>query len=167
MRTRRPNAFTLIELIMAIALIGLLAAAIVGPDESAFSGIGDEPLDETLRKAVREARYKAVRNGDRVTLMWNAESSSFVFLDPIGQELDRMATDVRLENDGVQFMLIQQIEGSDIPDKDPVLVATNTIVFDADRAATPFIAKIHYAGEETEVRCDAFSNLKIEEEKKK
>lgn len=152
---------------MAIALIGMLAIAVVGSNESMFHGIGDEPLDETLRKAVREARYQAVNIGGRVTLRWDEEDRAFVIRDSVGRELKRMKSDAKSANDTVIFACIQPTEGYELKDGDPTTTDITELVFDADRSATPFIADLHYAGEDYSVRFDPFSNLRLEAPKNK
>lgn len=147
---------------MAIALVALLAAAIVGPDQSVFAGIGDEPLAETLRKAVREARYQAATTGGIVRLSWDAEAFSFVLSDANGAELGRIKSDARLEHDGVTFLRLGPWQGQEILDSEVAQTETTWLLFDADRSSTPFVAKIHYAGEDSTVRFDSFSNLKME-----
>jgi Tfp pilus assembly protein FimT len=162
LRTHKVNAFTTIELLMAIALIGLLAAAAIGPDESFFHGIGDEPLDETLRKAVREARYQAVNTGGRMTLSWDEEARSFVISDATGSEIERIKSDAKGEKDEISFLRIESSHRVEVPEGDLTLAETDRIIFDADRCATPFVAKMHYAGADLSVRYDPFSNLRME-----
>lgn len=147
---------------MALALIGLLAVAVVGPDESMFNGIGDEPLDETLRRAVRESRYQAVNIGKCVYLKWDKDERCFIISDTLGNEIERIKSDAKGENDELTFQRVEAIEGTDVPDTTPTLVETDRIYFDADRSATPFVAQMHYAGEDIKVRYDPFSNLRME-----
>jgi len=147
---------------MAIALVGLLAAAVVGPEESMFAGIGDEPLAETLRKSVREARYQAVSTGGIVTLEWSAEDASFIIRNATGAELERIKSDVKLEQDGVTFSRLGPWPGDSLQDGESPESEVSILQFDADRSSTPFIARIHYAGEDSALRFDSFSNLRME-----
>ena len=147
---------------MTLALMALLAAAVLAPDESMFSGLGDESLDETLRKAVREARCEAVETGTQVFLSWSVETGEFIIKDSVGKALDNIKSDARSASDDVKFYFIAQTEGDDFPDDEPTLSETASIEFDADRSATPFVSQIHYAGEDFSVRYDSFSNLKLE-----
>lgn len=152
---------------MAIALIGMLAVAVVGSNEAMFHGIGDEPLDETLRKAVREARFQAVYNGCRTILKWDDKTRSFVITDAIGKELKRMKSDAKSDKDAVVFECITPVQGYELKDGDPATEDIDALVFDSDRCSTPFIADIHYAGADYAVRYDSFSNLKMEAPKAK
>jgi hypothetical protein len=158
---------TVLEVLMAIALIGMLAAAVVGSNESMFHGIGDEPLEETLRRAVREARYQAVNVGRRTILTWDDKDRAFVISSSYGVEIERMKSDAKGKNDSITFASIQQELGAELKDGDPTTVPTDSIVFDSDRCSTPFIAEIHYAGKDTTARYDAFSNLRMELPKNK
>lgn len=150
---------------MTLALMALLAAAAFGPDNSMFAGIGDEPLDETLRKAVREARYQAVDTGRMTILSWDVETGDFVIKNALGEVLERMKSDARSENDDVKFFVIAQTQGDEIVEGEPALEESAVAKFDADRCATPLVAKVHYAGKDTTVRYDPFSNLKLESPK--
>ena len=166
MHNRKTTALTTIELLMAIALIGMLAAAVVGSNESMFHGLGDEPLDETLRKAVREARYQAVNTGGRVTLRWDDAEREFVIRDSSRHVLKRMKSDAKGAKDAVVFECVEPDLGYEIKDGDPTTHEVEELVFDADRCATPFVANVHYAGSDVTARYDAFSNLRMEAPKK-
>jgi hypothetical protein len=155
----------MIEILMTLALMGLLAAAAIGPDNSIFSGLGDEPLDETLRKAVREARYQAVNTGALTILSWDAETSEFVIKNATGSVVERMKSDAKGESDEVKFFVIAPTQGTEILENEPTLEEITSIKFDADRCATPFVAKMHYAGKDYMARYDPFSNLKLESPK--
>jgi len=161
----QTNAFTTIELLMTLALMGLLAAAAIGPDNSMFSGLGDEPLDETLRKAVREARYQAVNTGAMTFLSWDVETGDFVVKNAFGEVIELMKSDVKSENDDIKFNIVKEMQGDEIVENEPTLEETTVVKFDADRCATPFVARIHYAGSDYTARYDPFSNLKLESPK--
>jgi len=152
---------------MAIALIGMLMVAVVGSNESMFHGIGDEPLDETLRKSVREARFKAVYTGGRATLRWDDADRAFVISDSVGRELERMKSDAKGDKDAVVFECIAPVQGYELKDGEPATEVIEALLFDADRCSTPFVADIHYAGEDYVVRYDSFSNLRMEAPKDK
>jgi hypothetical protein len=162
LRLYRTNAFTTVELLMTLALMALLAAAVFEPGNSIFAGLGDEPLDETLRKAVREARYQAVDTGSLTVLSWDVETGEFVIRNAMGEVLERMKSDARGENDDVKFYRIESTQGDEIPEGEPTLEEAASVKFDADRCATPLVAKVHYAGKDMSIRYDPFSNLKLE-----
>ncbi len=158
---RGRSAFSIVELLMTIALVGLVAAAVVGPDSSMFAGIGDEPLEETLRRAVREARYQSAFTGHSVTLAWDGEKRVFLIRDNLGTELARQKSDVKLEGDGVTFFRINPSTGV-LPSDSPSESEVTILHFEPDRSSTPFVALVRYTGEEKRIRFDAFSNLKME-----
>jgi type II secretory pathway pseudopilin PulG len=154
-------AFSIVELLMTIALIGLVAAAVVGPDSSMFSGIGDEPLEETLRRAVREARYQSAFTGHSATLAWDDEERVFLIRDNMGTGLACLKSDVKLEGDGVTFQRLNPTQGQ-LPSDTPTESVVTILSFEPDRSSTPFVALVRYAGEEKRIRFDAFSNLRME-----
>jgi len=157
----RLSAFSIVELLMTIALVGLVAAAVVGPDSSMFNGIGDEPLEETLRRAVREARYQSAFTGQSATLVWDGEARVFLIRDNLGKELAHLKSDVKLEGDGVTFLRLNSTQGQ-LPADTPSESEETILSFEPDRSSTPFVALVHYAGEEKRIRFDAFSNLRME-----
>jgi type II secretion system protein H len=158
----RTSAFTIIELLMAIALMGLMAALALGPGRAVFARQTYEPLSETLRRSVREARFQSVASGRPVALEWDSATYSFVIRDADGAEIERIKSEAGTESDDVLFHAVLPWEQVEVPGKDPLLTIIAQVRFDPDRSSTPFVASIHYAGEDTELRYDPFSNLRME-----
>jgi len=147
---------------MAIALMGTMTALALGPGRALFGGKTYEPLSETLRRSVREARYQAVSTGHCMTLEWDPEDYSFVLRDATGEEIQRIQSEAGTANDDVIFQNVEPWERVEVPGTDPILEEILSIRFDPDRSCTPFVADVHYAGEDTRLRYDPFSNLRLE-----
>ncbi len=147
---------------MAIALMTTMATLALGPGQALFGGKFYEPLDETLRRAVREARVQAVSRASPVTLEWDRDAYSLVIRTEEGTEILRLDSEAGSANDDIVFKRIRPWERPEVPGDNPDLDECDKLRFDPDRGCTPFIAQIHYAGENTTLRYDPLSNLRLE-----
>jgi hypothetical protein len=148
---------------MAIALMGIATALTLGTGALAFGGKIHDPLDETLRKAVREARLLASVNGCRTTIEWNDENATFEIRDPVGKLLLEMQSEARPEHDYVEFSRCAPPQQTTVPDTYVTLEELDKVLFSPDFSCTPFVARVVFAGEEIHLRQDPFSNLRMEE----
>lgn len=156
------RGLTLIEVVLTVGLIGLLIAAISFAVEPLLSGLGDEAVADTLRKAVREVRYEAgVTKEDRL-LRFDPETASFVIETVEGSEVSRLETpysgDTRLR---VTFFALSA--GENLPGRglDASPVEVDYVRFGADRSSTPFEVEIDEMGAITRHRFDPLSYLEI------
>ncbi len=76
MARRRPGGFTLLEILVTIALIALLSGALIA---GAGRMVGDRPTTpvEIFRKALTEARQYAVEKNVEVRLSFDAKEQAF------------------------------------------------------------------------------------------
>jgi prepilin-type N-terminal cleavage/methylation domain-containing protein len=74
------RAFTMLELLLTIALIALLASVLVG---GAAHLLTDKPVtaDEVFWKAVQEARKAALKSEKEVRLRFDTQKKQFVLID--------------------------------------------------------------------------------------
>ena len=85
---RRPaggqatRAFTLLEILLALALMGLLAAVLVSGSARL---IGDQPVtpEDVFRKAVQQARAAALNNEREIRLSFDRKEFAFVLDDGV------------------------------------------------------------------------------------
>jgi general secretion pathway protein H len=77
---RRARAFTLLEILLAIGLIGLLAGALVAGSAQL---IGDKPAtpEDVFWQAVQQSRQAALNAGHEVRLSFDAKEKTFVVSD--------------------------------------------------------------------------------------
>ena len=76
----RARGFTLLEVLLSIAIIGLLATVLVGGSARLLS---DQPVTATeiFWKSVQEARKAALKSGHEVRLKYEKEKKRFVLID--------------------------------------------------------------------------------------
>ncbi len=76
MRTRRASAFTLVELLVVVALIAAVAIAMIGAAGGGRRSVALETAQGTVSNAVALARTRAIANGSTVRLLvHNSEQS--------------------------------------------------------------------------------------------
>jgi prepilin-type N-terminal cleavage/methylation domain-containing protein len=76
----RPDAFTLLEVLLTIALIALLATVLIGGSARMVS---EQPVSpyEVFTKAVQDARKAALQREHEMRLKFDKEKKRFVILD--------------------------------------------------------------------------------------
>jgi prepilin-type N-terminal cleavage/methylation domain-containing protein len=82
-RSRRPvRAFTLLEVLLTIAIIALLAGALVGGSARLLN---EQPVsvDDIFWRAVREARKTALKAEHDIRLRYDKEKKQFVIVDGV------------------------------------------------------------------------------------
>lgn len=103
-RLRRRAGFTLLEILLSIALIAMLAGALVG---GAAHLLTDQPVtaDEVFWKAVQEARKAALKGEKEVRLRFDREKKQFTLIDGFAPK--RLAADGFTEEETVikQFVI--------------------------------------------------------------
>jgi prepilin-type N-terminal cleavage/methylation domain-containing protein len=80
-RTGRSSAgFTLLEILLSLAIIALLAAVLIGGSAALLN---DRPVspEEIFWQAVQEARKTALKNAREVRLKYDGEAGAFVIVD--------------------------------------------------------------------------------------
>ncbi len=79
-RHSRSPGFTLLEVLLSIAIVGLLAAGLVGSSARLLS---DQPVTpaEIFWKSVQEARKAALKSGHDVRLKFEKDKKRFVLID--------------------------------------------------------------------------------------
>lgn len=79
-RGRDEHGFTLLEILLSIAIIGLIAAVLVGGSARLLS---EQPVTATeiFWKSVQEARKAALKSGHEVRLKFEKEKKRFVLID--------------------------------------------------------------------------------------
>lgn len=157
----RPTvaAFTLVEIVLVIALMAV-AASVVIANFVAFSERGNETSpEETLRAAIRSARFHAASEREITTLRFDKESGALAISSgesfPLNEDFGK---DGRGE---IRFYLVPPAEGlAPFPDADRTDMESSEIRFAPDRSSSPFVAEIDVgSGNAARLVFDPFSSL--------
>lgn len=158
---RRPAsaAFTLVEIVLVIALMAM-AASVVIANFVAFADRGEETSpEETLRAAIRSARFHAGSSRQITTLRFDKEN---------GQLLVSSGEEFKLNDDfgkggpgEINFYLVPPAEGlAPFPEAERSDLETSSVSFAPDRSSSPFVAEIDTGrGNAERLVFDPFSSL--------
>ena len=140
------KAFSLIEIVLVLALIALATSAVILNFDS-FIGKDDSPSTrESLSQAIRYARIQAAKQQTLTELYFDQEEGVLIVTLPSKTLKTFPLTDSNFQptgNGAITFSLIPSAEGLE-----PFPSATNTnftlerIQFNSDRSSTPFIVRI-------------------------
>lgn len=162
----RRSGFSLLEILVVLAMITLLATLSVINLSTVYDSADTVPAEEMLQMAVKESRYQAMRKKDIVYLTYNSKTSTFEVLDQEGYLLAALRTDHSEENPlEVNFQQIVPQQG--LPTnlasvREPELTPISRVTFSPNLSSTPFIAQLKTAGETTAYRFDPFSNVRLD-----
>ena len=77
-RDRKPLGFSLIEVLLVLALVGVLAGLVAGNVGAFIKGAQYEPPDRVLKKAILDATYHASESKNATFLSYDAEKAEFL-----------------------------------------------------------------------------------------
>jgi len=83
MTTHPPRAFTLIEILVVLALLALVTAALLPAGGALLRDARRESAEDTTLDVLQEVRRQAVLSGREVTLGFAAESHALVWTDGV------------------------------------------------------------------------------------
>ena len=152
------RGFTLIELIIVIALIALVGGLMVVNAEAILGGLGDEPVERTLQKAIREARFQAASLKAPAILRYDEETALLEISTDTGQDLVSFSTGSTEDAPEITFEQILPGQGLSGSSRDEV-APVDQVVFRSDRSSTPFQAKINEGTASFTLRYDPFSAI--------
>ncbi len=160
------RGFTLIELIIVIALIALVGGLVVINAQAILRGLGQEPVERVLQKSVREARYQAASLKESVYLSFDEEESALEVTSETGQTL---ASFTLQEEDGeAPAIAFEQIlPGIGLDRYRLETVPISNVVFRPDRSSTPFEAVVETGAETFTQRFDPFSAIVTDDSREK
>lgn len=151
--------FTLLEIILVFGLIALAAGVVIANFTTFLSFDDQADPEETLRAAIRSARFQAAGAREITSLRYDKESGALVVEPgdsfPLNEDF---GSDGRAE---FRFYLVPPAEGMDrFPDPASTRLETNEVYFAPDRSSSPFVAEID-TGQGTPLRLvfDPFSSL--------
>lgn len=180
------SAFTLIEIMIALGLLAIIAGAVLISARPILDGygegniLGQPPIEEVFRRAVRQARYHAAASKQPATLRFDVGSSNFIIeskFDPPEDEPDRenaiksvYKTGYAPEDPELKVTLYQLLPGRASQQGnifEPDTEETNRIVFHPDRSSTPFEVLFEDGFTQIRQRYDLFSDGILSEDRRK
>ena len=179
------SAFTLIEILIALGLVAVIAGAMLisaGPildGDGEGNILGNPPIEEVFRRAVRQARYHAAASKQPATLRFDVGTSNFIIeskFDPPEEEPDRenaiksvFKTGYVAEDPELKVTFYQLLPGQSSQQGnlfEPDLEETKRIVFHPDRSSTPFEVLFEDGFTQIRQRYDLFSDGILKEDRR-
>lgn len=158
------GGFSLIEIVMVVALVSVAASLVILNANAFLSGLGDKPPPENFQMSVREARFQAAATRDVVTLMLEPESGDFVIFSDAQGELHRRPSGFGADVPVNAFELHRILPSAGTgPLDNRRRERVESIQFHPDRASTPFQVNFRHNWETLEQIYDPFSDLVVEE----
>jgi prepilin-type N-terminal cleavage/methylation domain-containing protein len=172
-RVRVASGFTLIEILLVLALIGLMAGLVAGNAGSFIAGANFEPPERVLKKAVLDAVYFAGERKRSTYLSFIEENASFLVTTSSGVVLSnhlifQKKPDKRSVNDTtmpiINFQAIGPLSGAGggRTSYDDSSLEMERIPFHSG-SSVPFLAKVKFRDEEQTLFFDPFSGYAIKE----
>lgn len=165
--SRYRAGFTLIELIIVIGLIALVGGLVITSVGGILSGLGERPIPEILRMAVREARYQAAYQKDTTFLRYDADSHVFRVESATGSIIATFPTgysdDDRID---IRFYQILPERGLRVSGLGANRSQLDAPRFRPDRSSTPFEVEVRIGMETTSHRFDPFSDIEIRRDRR-
>lgn len=151
--------FTLLEIILVFALIALAAGVIIA-NFTTFLNFEDRvDPEETLRAAIRSARFQAASERDVATLHYDKEAGALI-VGP-GHSFPLNANFSKDGRGEIRFYLVPPAEGmAPFPDGARTQLETKEVRFAPDRSSSPLVAEIDNGqGSPKRLVFDPFSSL--------
>jgi prepilin-type N-terminal cleavage/methylation domain-containing protein len=169
-RNHHPGGFTLIEVLLVLALIGVLAGLAAGNIGAFIAGARQEPPGRVLKKAVLDAIYETSESKKTTYLHYHEENASFKVSDTSGNEISSHSIykgewrdDYELPE--VLFEAIGPKAGVDGGptryDQDELELSKIPFHYGS---SVPFMTKIRFRGESIKIYFDPFSGYALKHE---
>jgi len=161
------GAFSLIEMVMVLALITLLATLAVLNLSNVYDTADTIPTEELLSMSVKEARYRALLEKESVRLAYNPETTSFEVRARSGNTLVEIPTDHDKKDNPLRVVFKVPVPPRGMPlslthsFSDSEYREVSGISFSANTVANPFIVELHGNGPPEIFRFDPFSNVRL------
>ena len=172
--TYRKRAFSLIEVLLVLALVAILVGIVAGNTGAFITGSNFEPPHRVLKKAVLDAVYHASETKDASYLTYFEQNASFLVLDSSGTALAEHKVykkfNESLRNDDsilpkVTFYAVGPLAGEDGGSskysKNDLLLKR---VFFHSGCSIPFFAEIKFREEIQLLEFDPFSGYVLKQE---
>ena len=165
----RFRGFTRVEVLLVLALVGVLAGLVAGNVGAFITGAKFEPPDRVLKKAILDAIYFSSETKDPAYLFYLDENASFAVKDANGVELSlhkvyqgEWNEDYELPE--VQFYAIGPESGPDGGSTvyDEEQLSLNRVPFHFG-SSVPFMSEIRFREENLFLYFDPFSGFVLKQ----
>lgn len=165
--SRSRAGFTLIELIIVIGLIALVGGLVITSVGGILRGLGERPIPEILRMAVREARYQAAFQKDTTFLRYDYDKREFRVESAAGNVIETFPTGYSAEDRiDIRFYQILPERGLRVSGLRANRSELDAPRFRPDRSSTPFEVEVRIGMETTTHRFDPFSDIEIRRDRR-
>lgn len=157
--------FSLIEILLVLAIAAVLSGVVVLSAEALMKPPEDRPIDEQVKRVVREARFRAAESKQMAYMTFDEEASMFVIQAESGAALgegfpsgyDPEATDLT-----VAFYVMLPSKGDFRGfDRENEREQRRRVAFAPDRSSNPFEVVWTVDGETERLRFDPFSDAVV------
>lgn len=169
---RKSAGFTLIEVLLVLALIGVMAGIVAGNAGAFINASGYEPPLRVLKRAVLDAGYFAGERKEPTFLAYDEDNASFVISDagggvltshPIYQNLSQVDEEERGEFPEIEFRAVGPLSGSA---RGRTIYREYQLRLDRIRfhsgSSVQFEVRIRHRGEDKKFEFDPFSGFALE-----
>ena len=146
-KSKTPAGFTLLEMLLALALIALLAGALIGGSSALLA---DKPVsvDDVFWNTVQAARKSALNTQQDMALRYDEKTKSFQLTAPDGSAVGAFPLTNPPSDLAVEFLSMQRtggliLLGGSIVETEPL---TGGVTFYADGTCTAFRLQIRANG---------------------
>ena len=168
------RAFSLIEILLVLALLAVLAGVVAGNLGAFIKGANFEPPERVLKKAVLDAVYFSSERKRSTYLSYFEENATFLVTDSMGvslaehgvyQKMDPSITKIEENLPKVSFFGLGPLSGvdGDETEYDDDNLNLRRVHFHAG-SSIPFRAQIDFRGKENELFFDPFSGYVLKAE---
>lgn len=171
MRKHSATGFTLIEILIVLALVAVLAGIVSGNLAGFIDGARVEPPERVLKRAVLDGIYFSNERKKEVWLSYFEENASFLVTDPFGDILgvhkiyDDFTDEIRSDPENIPKIYFDAIGPSlgvsgENTNFDDEQLRLSFVRFHAG-SSTPFTAEIIFREKVGKFRFDPFSGYEI------
>jgi prepilin-type N-terminal cleavage/methylation domain-containing protein len=162
---RYPEGFTLVEVLLVLALVGVITGLVAGNVGAFISGAQFEPPDRVLKKAILDAIYESSESKRATYLSFETNSSSFRVTNRSGVQINSHSIYKGELDDGkeVPKVIFKAIGpesgpdgGSSIYDEDKLILTRIPFHYGS---SVPFEVEIDFKDQLSRHRFDPFSGF--------
>lgn len=154
------GGFTLLEILLVLAIIGLFSGIFIANMNLLFTFRDEKSTEEVFEEAVRQARFLSAKDKAPVQLLFDEELPGFrlkqggEFIDfPVREREERYEVRFLQERSRDSFILIQ----GQLVETEPI----DRVVFFPDGSCTPFLVEFGSGAEAFTVRIDPWTGVRL------